>query len=53
MEETLNTDIIDGKMINWEKLSNEEIKELKSQAESKEKEIIQKLVAMFTDIVEE
>lgn len=53
MEETLKTDIIDGKMINWEKLSIEEIKELRQNAENKEKEIIGNIFKFFENITEE
>ena len=53
MEETLKTDIIDGKMINWEKLSIEEIKELRQNAENKEQEIIGNIIKIFESITEE
>ncbi len=53
MEETLKTDIIDGKMINWEKLSNEEINELRQNAENKEQEIIGNIFKIFESITEE
>lgn len=53
MEEAFNTDIIDGKMINWDKLSAEEISEIKDQAEKKENEIIEKIINIFNKITEE
>ena len=53
MEETFNTDIIDGKVINWNKLSTEEINEIKNQAEKKENEIIEKILNIFNKVTEE
>lgn len=53
MEETFNTDIIDGKVINWDKLSTEEISKIKNQAEKKENEIIEKIINIFNNVTEE
>ena len=53
MEETFNTDIIDGKVINWDKPSTEEISKIKNQAEKKENEIIEKIINIFNNVTEE
>lgn len=43
MKEELGTDIIDGKIINWDKMSEKELKEMKKKLKAQEKEIINKI----------
>ena len=43
MEEDLGTDIVDGKIINWNNLTVEELKKMKSQYEEKERQILKKI----------
>ena len=43
MEEKFSIDIIDGKIINWDKLNKEELNELKKKLEDKEKEILKEI----------
>ena len=43
MSEELKKDIIDGKIIDWNNLSDEELKKMKKQYEQKEKEILAKI----------
>lgn len=53
MNEVFKTDIINGELINWEKLSIEEINEIKTTAEKNEQKIIDKILNMFSKITEE
>lgn len=53
MEETFRNDIIDGKMINWDKLSIEELNEIKTEAEKREQEIYKNIMNIFEKITEE
>lgn len=43
MNEELGTDIVDGKIIDWSKLSIEELETMKKKLEKKEKQILDKI----------
>ena len=53
MEETFKTDIINGRVINWDKLSDEELNALKAETERQEQEITQNILNVFSCIVDE
>ena len=42
-EKDLNRDIIDGKIIEWNNLSSEELKKMKEEYKNKEKELLKKI----------
>ena len=43
MEKELKRDIVDGKIIDWSKLSKEELISMKTEFEKKEKELLKKI----------
>lgn len=43
MNEELGTDIIDGKIIDWSKISEEDLQNLEKKIQKKEKEILDKI----------
>lgn len=53
MEEFFKTDIIDGKVINWDKLSIEELNVMRADAEQKEQNIVSELISIFNNFIEE
>lgn len=43
MEEEFGRDIIDGKIIDWSKLTNKELLEMRAKLKNKEKEILKEI----------
>lgn len=43
MEDELKKDIIDGKIIDWSKLSPEELMKMKAEYQKKEKDLLKKI----------
>ena len=49
MEEELKRDIIDGKIIDWSKLSKKELSDMKEKFEKKEKDLLEKIDKELTN----
>ena len=52
MEDTLKTDIIDGQLVDWRKLSIEELEKMQEEAEKKEEEIMQEIESILAKNLE-
>ena len=49
MDEELKRDIIDGKIIDWSKLSKKELEDMKAKFEKKEKDLLEKIDKELTN----